>query len=456
MVRSLYSGVSGLKNHQVRMDVLGNNISNVNTIGFKKGRTMFQSMLSQSISGAAKPGADKGGVNPKQVGLGMNIAAIDTIHTQGSAQVTGKNTDLMIMGEGFFVVQQGAQRFFTRAGNFSTDRDGLLVNPADGLKLQGWQASRGADGKNRVNTSTDIGDIKIPIGSKDPAKATTNVRFKCNLKSLTPVIQPNAQLAKDFVMKNTHFTNLKVYDAYGKARNLSVSFTRQGTNLWRAQIDVKGATNVTADVPGGPQNASNIVYFSFNRNGTVAGVHDRLPNSAPANLVANNKLFANLRFNLPDGSQNSIQLNFGTAGLADGVTQYDSKSTTKAVEQDGYTMGYMQAFSIDSSGEITGVYSNGQKRTIGQVAMATFTNPGGLEKNGSTYFTQSNNSGTARISAANTEDKGSIRSGALEMSNVDLSEEFTDMIVTQRGFQANSRVITTSDQMLQELLTLKR
>jgi len=456
MMRSLFAGVSGLKNHQVRMDVLGNNIANVNTNGFKKGRVTFQDMLSQTLSGAARPEEDKGGVNPQQVGLGMLVASIDTIHTNGSLQSTGKNTDLAVMGEGFFINKKGDETFYTRAGNFNIDRNGLLVNPANGYKVQGWQAVLGGGGEYMINTSASIGDLTIPIGAKDPAKATRNVDFKCNLNSLTPIIAPNAELSPDFAFQNTHSAEALVYDSYGAEHKMSVHFTRQGSNIWRAQFEVADGTSTITNAPGARQNDTNILYFAFNRNGTIASVTNDQPDASPANLIEGMDLTANISFTLPDGSNNTIQLNFGTAGLVDGVTQFDQKSTTKSVYQDGYGMGYMQGFNIDDSGAITGIFSNGQKRLIGQVALATFTNPGGLEKVGSNNYVSSNNSGDARISAALTEDKGSIRSGSLEMSNVDLSEEFTDMIVTQRGFQANTRVIQTTDQMLQEVLTLKR
>jgi flagellar hook protein FlgE len=456
MMRSLYAGVSGLKNHQVRMDVLGNNIANVNTNGFKKGRVTFQDMLSQTLAGAARPETEKGGVNPQQVGLGMMVASIDTIHTNGSLQTTGKNTDLAIMGEGFFINKKGDETFYTRAGNFNIDRDGLLVNPANGYKVQGWQSVLGGGGEYMINTSASIGDLTIPIGSKDPARATRNIDFKCNLNSLTPIIAPSAELSPDFEFRNTHSAEALVYDSYGEAHKMTVRFTRQGVNIWRAQFDIASASNITTNAPGPRQNDTNILYLTFNRNGTIASVGNDQPEASPVDLVEGMELNANVFFRLPDGSDNTIQLNFGTAGLVDGVTQFDQKSTTKSVFQDGYGMGYMQAFNIDDSGAITGVYTNGQKRLIGQVALATFTNPGGLEKVGSNNYVESNNSGSARISAALTEDKGSIRSGSLEMSNVDLSEEFTDMIVTQRGFQANSRTIQTTDQMLQEVLTLKR
>ena len=165
MMRSLYSGVSGLQNHQIRMDVIGNNISNVNTIGFKKGRVNFQDMLSQSMQGAARPTEDLGGVNPKQVGLGMTVASIDTIHTQGSLQTTGVATDIAVQGNGFFIMKNGEKEFFTRAGAFGIDEAGTFVNPANGMKVQGWMAET-VDGQTFVNTAADPGDITIPVGAK--------------------------------------------------------------------------------------------------------------------------------------------------------------------------------------------------------------------------------------------------------------------------------------------------
>ncbi|GAH62856.1 unnamed protein product, partial [marine sediment metagenome] len=191
MMRSLYAGVSGLQNHQIRMDVLGNNISNVNTTGFKKGRVIFQDMLSQTMAGAAKPTDEVGGVNPKQVGLGMFIAAIESIHTQGSLQTTGVMTDLAIQGEGFFILQAGEKRFFSRAGAFGIDENGVLVNPANGMRVQGWQAQT-VDGITTVNVATDLEDIIIPVGGKDPAAATTEVQLASNLDKRAPEIPPGA------------------------------------------------------------------------------------------------------------------------------------------------------------------------------------------------------------------------------------------------------------------------
>ncbi|MBR0154525.1 MAG: flagellar hook-basal body complex protein, partial [Treponema sp.] len=191
MMRSLYSGVSGMQNHQTRMDVIGNNVSNVNTWGFKKGRVDFQDMISQQLSGAAAPTTEVGGVNPKEVGLGVQIAAINTIHTQGNLQTTGVNTDIAIQGNGFFVLKQGDQSFYTRAGAFSVDKEGTLVNPANGMRVQGWMA-RQVNGQSIIQTAATPTDLVIPLGQKDPAQATENVKFLCNLNKNTPEILEGA------------------------------------------------------------------------------------------------------------------------------------------------------------------------------------------------------------------------------------------------------------------------
>ena len=192
MMRSLYAGVSGLQNHQVRMDVIGNNISNVNTTGFKKGRVNFHDMISQTLQGAARPNERVGGVNPKQVGLGMTVASIDRIFTQGSLQTTGNQTDLAISGDGFFVMSEGDKNYFTRAGTFGLDKDGKMVNPGNGLKVQGWMAKTDGRGEVKVNSSDTPEDIIVPIFSKINAKETSLVRYKCNLDSRMSIVPPNA------------------------------------------------------------------------------------------------------------------------------------------------------------------------------------------------------------------------------------------------------------------------
>ncbi|GMO38889.1 MAG: flagellar hook protein FlgE [Termitinemataceae bacterium] len=469
MMRSLFSGVSGLQNHQTRMDVVGNNIANVNTTGFKKGRVNFQDMLYQQLAGAARPTDDIGGVNPKEVGLGMSIASIDTIHTQGSLQSTGNGTDLAIMGQGFFVLAEGNNKLYTRAGAFSLDNEGTLVNPSNGMKVQGWQAEE-LNGTTLLEVSRDVGDLHIPVGSKDPAHETTRIEFACNLDKRTPEI-PEGTTDLVTISKGTWNTTIDIYDSFGDLHTLQAQFTRvPGTaNSWNVAVAVDPqaelATNTAAALGEGAPAAGGAANFTlnFDNNGLLVSSVDGA--GVVSGGDAGGQVIMNIAYDVrntdpgADGApvRQLITLDLGeVGGFTRAATQFAESSTTKAVTQDGRTMGYLESFKIDSSGIITGVYSNGTNRTLAQIALATFTNQGGLEKNGDTAFKVSMNSGNANIGPSGTAGKGKIISGTLEMANVDMAAEFVDMIVTQRGFQANSRTIQTADQLLQELLTLKR
>ncbi len=463
MMRSLYSGVAGMQNHQTRMDVLGNNIANVNTTGFKRGRVNFQDMLSQQMSGAAKPTDELGGVNPKEVGLGMNVASIDTIHTQGSLQTTGVSTDVAISGNGFFVMKSGEKTYFTRAGNFGVDNQGTLVNPGNGMRVQGWQA-RDVDGQLILNTSSQTEDLVIPVGAKIAARATTNVNYACNLDKRMAEIPEGASQAD--VLKSTWATEFKVYDDFGEEHTLNVSFARvPGTqNEWNATVNVDptaAATTNTRVGMGTTNGTGNTFVVRFDNLGRLSGVTDTAGNASAAtgNVVLQASYDVQGANPGADGAptRHTFNLNLGEIGsVRNTVTQFAEKSSTKAYEQDGYTMGYLENFKIDQSGVITGVYSNGANRTLGQIAMASFANQGGLEKAGENTYVQSNNSGIANVSTSGVAGKGKLIAGALEMSNVDLTEQFTDLIVTQRGFQASSKTIQTSDTMLDTVLSLKR
>lgn len=463
MMRSLYAGVSGMQNHQTRMDVIGNNISNVNTTGFKRGRVNFQDMISQQTAGAAAPTEQVGGVNPKEIGLGMTIASVDTIFNQGNLQTTGVSTDLAIQGNGFFVLKNGEQTFYSRAGTFGVDMDGTLVNPASGMKVQGWMAQE-LNGEMVINTAGTTEDLIIPVGSKDPAKATQNVDFACNLNKNTPLIEEGASEAD--IVKATWGTETKIYDSFGNEHMLSVSFTRvPGTdNQWTATVNVdaeNAAETQTRVGLGGTDGMENTFTVTFDNYGRLASVIDSAGNvSNPEGEIAIAASFTVPGAN-PDEDGNplrqTLNINVGTIGsMKNTITQSASSSSTKAFYQDGYTMGYLDNFKIDASGIITGVYSNGTTRSIGQIAMASFTNQGGLEKAGNNTYMASNNSGLANISTSGIAGKGTMLSGALEMSNVDLTEQMTDMIVTQRGFQANSKTIQTADTLLDTVLNLKR
>lgn len=466
MMRSLYSGVSGLQNHQTRMDVIGNNIANINTTGFKKGRVQFQDMLYQQLQGAARPTETLGGVNPKEVGLGMSIASIDTIHNQGSFQSTGIGTDIAIKGTGFFVMREGENFYYTRAGAFNVDEEGTFVNPGTGLKVQGWMA-RDVEGTQLLDVSRNTEDLVIPVGSKDPAKATTLVNFACNLDKRLPEI-PVENPSELQIRQGTWTTAIKVYDAFGEEHTLQVEFTKaQGApNTWNAVVVVdpenqeptNTAIGLGADAPAAGD--ANNFTVTFSNNGTLLAAADGAGNaSTEGNIIMNVAYDVQGATAGEDGAavRQGFTLNLGAVGgFINSITQFAEDSSSKAVSQDGYTMGYLENFKIDQSGVITGVYTNGTNRTIGQIALASFTNQAGLEKAGDTTFVVSNNSGEANIGPSGIAGKGSMITGTLEMSNVDMAESFTDMIVTQRGFQANSRTIQTADQLLQELLSLKR
>ena len=463
MMRSLYSGVSGLQNHQTRMDVIGNNISNVNTVGFKRGRVNFQDMISQQLQGAAKPSEELGGVNPKEVGLGMTVAAIDNIFNQGNLQSTGVSTDLAIQGNGFFIMKSGDETFYTRNGAFSLDSNGTLVNPANGMRVQGWMA-QDVNGEQVLTTAATPGDLVIPVGSKDPAKETNNVMFACNLNKNTPEILPNAN-EKD-IMDGKWATEQKIYDSFGNEHILSVSFRRVtgNPNQWEAtvNVDADNADFTQTRVGLGDTNGmGNTFIVTFSNLGALESVTDTAGN------VTNptGKAILQTSFTVPNSNpdengnpyRQTLNIDLGTIGSFENtITQSASQSSTKAFYQDGYKLGYLDNFKIDSSGTITGVYTNGSSRVIGKIALATFANDRGLEKAGDNTFVESNNSGMAKIGESGIAGKGTLMAGALEMSNVDLSEQMTDMIVTQRGFQSNAKTIQTADTLLETVLSLKR
>ncbi|MCG0274583.1 MAG: flagellar hook protein FlgE [Thermosediminibacteraceae bacterium] len=401
MMRSMFSAITGLKNHQTMMDVIGNNIANVNTVGFKKSRVTFQDALYQTIKGASSAQGNRGGTNPMQVGLGMTIAAIDTIHTPSSLEATGNMTDLAIEGDGFFVLSDGQNYYYTRAGNFGFDEQGNLVNTANGLKVLGWQ-------NTQSKTPQNISPIQIQKGIMMPAKATSYVRFAKNLNAADP----------DGTQYDIPF---KVYDSLGKVHNFTITFVKDSTvdlingNGWRYSISYGGSTIHSGTLV-------------FDNNGNLSG-------SGNISIV-----LPNLSFDIDFSS----------------ITQFAKETTVDLSYQDGYPAGTLLGISIDSKGVITGVFDNGQIMELAQVALAVFDNPAGLIKAGGNTYMASNNSGQVQIGIAGTGGRGTISPGALEMSNVDLAEEFTRMIITQRGFQANSRIITVSDEMLQELVNIKR
>lgn len=703
MVRSLYAGISGLRNHQVSMDVIGNNIANVNTTGFKAGRVTFEESMAQMLQGASRPAGNAGGTNPLQIGLGMQIGSIDTMLNQGNLNTTGAITDLALEGKAYFAYSSGEGTFYSRNGALQLDGDGYLVSPTNGFRLQGMMAA--VDGT--YPPGSRIGDLRIPYGEKAPARETTEVRYTCNLDSdsegLGTVTHSNRYITQatdtelltslfdsdgndlgiqvgdemrfsvsgadparlpvtetttltdlaaalqtylrsatgdGFITVNANGGNLQVASAGGATpiTGLQINSSRPGSNSYVTGAftfppSIAAGSNHTVTGLRAPATANTLLSDTYDANGQVLGLEtgdrinvngavggtniptysvayadptdpqsvytlgdllqaiqsafslpqtdgtsysnpsvsvnatntddDRLPDGSivirgqPEEAFAitsvsisatnsDNDSTAPTRFNAnmgfeetqsarntgvqstsivvydesgdahtitttfthsgqpnvwlwqitteggeeilsgsrgqitfgQDGSPSSftfadnstgfrfdpmngsnivsINLDVGTPGSFRGITQFRSPSTTVARDQDGYPMGKLQEISIDENGDISGIYTNGVNKSIARIYVAEFNNPAGLYKVGDSMFAESNNSGEGVLMRPGVSSATKIKPGALEMSNVELATEFTNMISTQRGFQANARVITTSDQMLQELVGLIR
>ncbi|MCJ1713041.1 flagellar hook protein FlgE [Microbacterium sp. M1A1_1b] len=391
MLRSLYSGISGLRSHQEMLDVTGNNIANVNTVGFKASTTVFQDTLSQMTQGAGGPQTGIGGTNPAQIGLGVQVAGVSTNFAQGSAQATGKATDLMISGDGFFVTRLGNDTVYSRAGAFDFDANGRLVS-SDGKIVQGYSATNGV-----VNDGGALSDITLPLQAAAPATATTSATVAGNLPS-------------DTAVGETLNRDATVYDQYGTKHTLSLAYTRTAGG-WSVAASNGQGTSATGNVTFGPD-------------GKI---------TAGATLAV--------------------------GGITVDMTQlsgFASLNTASISSQNGHEAGSLQNYTISKDGTVMGTFSNGSSMALGRIALATFANPGGLEKAGASGYRATANSGQAQVGVPGSAGIGSLAAGTLEMSNVDLSQEFTNLIVAQRGFQANARIITTSDEVLQELTNLKR
>ena len=631
MMRSLYSGVSGIKSHQTRMDVIGNNISNINTVGFKSSRVTFSDMLSQTTYGASKPTTNLGGTNPRQIGLGEAIASIDMLMTDGSAQATGKNTDVSLSGNGFLVLKKGDDTFYTRDGAFEFDANGNYVLPGSGYHVQGWNAIDGT-----LSTTAVPEDIVVQAGKTMAATQTTNLTYAGNLDagaltitSITYTADPSGDA--NTVANNQAVTAMLITytdgsqevvgttqadaTAYQTAHSDTVSsdatISEAAGSTFRVGANRQVVVGGTADAPitatktiagvsfdtteyhGSSTSAngvgssvesykfsngaftlyqmaageatitsdtttfSNTDYVttqSVNIDGTnviaatltlsdgstlkvssgfyeighsvpvttVSTVYDAEGNMHSVTLLTDKSAENSWRtyispttgqkgyqsqVNLTedDGTSTIIYLNrqvttdettggtnvstgkanvyFTELGAIDTARtsganlylEYDagngSQDTTVAVDfnditqfagsntlyptTDGNSLGILNSISIDVSGVISGTYTNGVIMTEAQIAVAQFTNSAGLDKQGTSMYKQSNNSGNARVGTVS--DFGfSITPSALEMSNVELASELVDMIVTQRGFQSNSKVITVGDEMLESIVNMKR
>lgn len=411
MLRSLYAGVSGLRANQTDLDVTANNIANSSTIGFKRSGVVFQDLLSQLVRGATGNGAaTNAGQNPAQVGLGVKVASITMNMEQGSLQQTGKATDVAVQGDGMFVVSRNGETMYSRAGTFGVDELGILNTP-DGGKVQGWMADAGGN----VNSAAPVTDLVIQVGQQINAKSTDTVQVGRNLDSTASV---------GTTVTVTSF----VYDTLGETVPMTLTFTKAAGNSWTLAADSNG-TALTLSSP----------TVTFDGTGTLTSGNIDITGGWPTALIPGN-----------------ITLDFGNAASPGRLTGMATSSTAVAISQDGYGPGTLLSFSIGSDGTVNGAFSNGRIATLAQLAMANFANPAGLEKVGSTMYRPTPNSGLAQVGTAGTGGRGLLVAGALEQSNVDLGTEFTQLILSQRGVQANSKVLSASDEVLQEVLNIRR
>lgn len=633
MLRSLTSGVSGIRSHQTMLDVVGNNIANVNTTGFKKSTVTFQDLLYETSKGATAPRENIGGVNPMQIGLGTTVAAVETIHSQGPLQYTGNRTDVAIQGDGYYVLNDGAQNVYSRAGNFVLDGNGNIVQSGTGYTLMGYKMTPDPQNPTQYVRGTQLVALNIPVGQKLSAKGTEVLGLQCNLDSRVDTYLPmgitNPNFSTTVAIGGNNYTLAISEGGAGDFLNVSIGGSsypmslagiNQNTGLpelsdvsvtigsndytlhfddetgelqlkdsgnnivWKQQIsgimdyqilNFEGDDNQTRpylveftdSVDGSMvmrlwgQNSSSTwtsfeVVVPVNADGTFAvptggigitglagnvdlrlnstedgrglsvsassgdstyevaatlnqrtssihstkiDIYDSMGNphtvevafekiganewrwrawlptesgialsnntgviefGSDGKLESGGTATVNIGFSSLGAEDASIKLDFSGESFGkspiDGVTQFGSSFTTKAYYQDGYQMGVLQDFSIASDGTVMGIYSNGRNSALYTLSLALFSNPSGLEKIGMTAFIPTANSGLPQVVAPKEGGAGSLAGGNLEMANVDLAEEFSRLIIAQRGFQANARVITTSDQVLDELINLKR
>jgi flagellar hook protein FlgE len=427
----MQTGVSGLRTEGEALGVVGDNIANVNTVGFKRQRANFEDVLGHSVlagSGSALPGS------------GVKTGSIQQLFTQGSLSNTGVSTDLALNGDGFFVVKGNVEgidsNFFTRAGQFVIDKDGFVTNPA-GLQLQAYAADL-TDGTFAAEATS----IQVPTSAISP-KTTENMELVANLDSNATI--PTAAWDLTDPARTSNFsTSMTVYDSLGNSHSLEIYFRKTAENAWDYHVladggDLDGGTAGTnVEVGGGS--------LAFTTTGALQTFDEATPISVDfAGATAGQAITLNM----------GTSIDAGGTGL-DGATQFASASNVSSQEQDGYAAGEFSGIAVDGQGIVTGLYTNGEKLAIGQLAVAKFRSNDGLGRAGQNLWIDTRDSGSAAMGTAGAGGRGAVSAGALESANVDLAEEFVGLIQHQRAFSANSKTVTTADEMLQELINIKR
>ena len=468
MMRSLFSGVAGLRTHQGKMDVIGNNIANVNTVAYKSQSVTFQELMYQTTSNASGANQETGraGINAKQIGLGVTTGAINTnITTQGASQSTGNPFDIQISGTSFFIVNDGSNNYFTRAGSFYVDGAGNLAMTSNGFNVMGWQEDPDVPGTIKPDTVTPLKIMSPENMTSSPEQTTQAYVTGIIDKNSTAVTSPNGQAV-----------NISFYDDLGYSYVAKFSVKDSGTagvyefklaDIIDSATGESIKTNKTDNIADYAKlNGQDTVYLAYDvKTGEYLGMSttsaaDAANKNTEADKLEKLKFTATHQNSTMQGKTEPIEIAFDTS------TMYDNNGTSTIYGAygdyngnfGGRKVGDMSGVAVQQDGKIYATYDNGTTKLLGQIAVASFSNPSGLEKVGENLYQTTMNSGQFDgIGKDVTADgSGSFKTGVLEMSNVDLSKEFTEMITTQRGFQANSRIITVSDTLLEELTNLKR
>jgi flagellar hook protein FlgE len=410
---SFFIPLSGLQANSDALSVTANNLANLNTIGYKAQRPLFQDLFYQQVG-------TSGDGNPEQIGVGASVQAIDSQFTQGSIQSTGVPTDVAIQGSGYFVLDNNGEQLYTRAGDFSISSDGHLLSK-DGASVLGYPAVNGV-----VNPNATVGPLQIATGQTNPPNPTANVQLAMNLNS-------------DTAVGGTFSTSVAVYDSLGGSHILTYNFTKTAANNWTYAITIPAAD---VGAVGNPVTI-NTGTLTFNGAGQLTVPAGNVTGVTAAGLA--------------DGANNlSFNWNLYDANGAGVVSQVSGPSAVSTTSQDGYSSGTLVSYIISSDGTIQGTFSNGQTSALGQIALASFQNDQGLVRNGSNEFLASLASGQANIGAPGTGGRGTLSGGALEQSNVDIATQFAQLILQERGYQANAKAVTTFDEVTQTAINLKQ
>lgn len=430
MLTSLFTAISGMNANGTTLSVISDNIANMNTVGFKKSVVSFGDILSQTLSGVS---------GTYQIGRGVIVEKVRPIFNSGQLESTTNVLDLAIDGDGFFIVEDNGAKVYTRAGQFSINKEGKIIN-SNGAILQGFLADESG------NITGAVGDLSIS-SSQLKASQTTQVKINLNLDANEKIqtspftLDANGDGILNDPQNYNNSTTLAAYDSQGGQHNVTLYFVKSAANIWDVHYVYEDPSNPGQLVDSGVQT------LTFNTDGSLNS--DSSSTAISFNFGANVVSPQNILFNYGTGTSEG-----GTG--SDGTTQFAGNFSIGNITQNGFSAGDLLNIGIDSTGNINGIYSNGQTKVLGRIALVKFNNPSGLEKLGRNLFAQSPTSGLPIIASPETSGVGRVVSNALELSNVDLAEEFVKMITAQRGFQANSRVIATTDELMQELVNLKR